>query len=123
MIKHSKPTIFEEKKLIKIIDQILRTGQLAEGQYTDLFEKELCKFFGSRYAVAVSSGSAALHLALLSLGVEKNSEVIIPVFCCSSVLNSVLYCGAKPVIVDFNPDEFNLSYEEVKKIYQKKLRQ
>jgi perosamine synthetase len=122
MIKHSKPTIVEEKKLLKIIDQILRTVQLAEGQYTDLFEKELCKFFGSKYAVSVSSGSAALHLALLSLGVEKNSEVIIPAFCCYAVLNSVLYCGARPVIVDVNPDEFNLSYEEVKKNISKKTK-
>jgi len=121
MIKHSKPTIVEEKKLLKFIKQILTSRQLAEGKYTLLFEKQLCQFFNSRYAVVVSSGSSALHLALLSLDVKK-SEVIIPAFCCSAVLNAVLYCGAKPVIVDVNPDEFNISYEEVKKNITKKTK-
>ncbi len=114
MIQHSKPTVVKGN-LIKIVKDILSTHQFSEGKYTFLFEKEICRVFKAKYAVVVSSGTAALHLALLSLDVKENTEVIIPAFCCQAVLNAVLYCGAKPVIVDVNPDEFNISYEEVKK--------
>ena len=122
MIRHSKPSVVEEKKMIKILMDIFSTRQFSEGKYTTLFEKNLCEVFGMEHAIVVSSGTAALHLALLSLGIGKGMDVIIPAFCCSAVLNAVLYTGARPVIVDVNPDEFNISYEEVKKNITKKTK-
>ncbi|MCS7232098.1 MAG: DegT/DnrJ/EryC1/StrS family aminotransferase [Elusimicrobiota bacterium] len=115
LIQHSKPTVIEKGKILELVKELLDTGRFAQGKYVSLFEQELSKFFGVKYAVCVSSGTSALHLALLSLNVDNNSEVIIPSFSCVAILNAVLMTGAKPVIVDVNLEDFNLSYEEVKK--------
>lgn len=122
MIHHSKPYIVDKKQIFQYIKQILDSNQLAENKFVQLFERQLCKFFGTKYAVCVSSGTSALHLALLSLGIDNNSEVIIPAFCCPAVLNAVLYTGAKPVIADVNLEDFNLSYEDVRKKVTKKTK-
>lgn len=122
MIQHSKPTIGKKEKLKEFIEDILNSQQYAEGKYVKIFEEKLSNFFSTKYAVVVSSGTAALHLALLSLGVDNNSEVILPSFSCFALLNAVLYTGAKPVIVDINHDEFNISYDEVKKNISKKTK-
>ena len=75
-----------------------------------LLEKKYAKFVGSKYAASCSSGTAALHLALLSLGIKEGDEVLIPDFAMASVAFAVSYCGARPVFVDvdnnygMNPD-------------------
>ncbi|MCX7715859.1 MAG: DegT/DnrJ/EryC1/StrS aminotransferase family protein [Endomicrobia bacterium] len=122
MIQHSKPTFIGYTKIIRFLKDILKSGYLSEGKFVRQFEEELCKFFGSKYAIGVSSGTAALHLALLSLGVDKNSEVIIPAYTCSAILNAVLYTQAKPVILDVNLSDFGISYEEVKKKITKRTK-
>lgn len=122
MINHSKPTILNEKEIINNIKKILNSGYLAEGKFVEEFEKELCKFFNMRYAVCVSSGTAGLFSSLLSLNVDNNSEVIIPAFTCPAVLNAVLSTQAKPVIVDVNLDDFNISYNEIKNHISKKTK-
>ncbi|MFN3550195.1 MAG: DegT/DnrJ/EryC1/StrS family aminotransferase [Endomicrobiia bacterium] len=122
MINHSRPTIVNKKQIIKQIKKILDSGYLAENKFVEKFEKELCKIFNTKYAVCVSSGTAGLFLSLLSLNVEKNSEVIIPAYTCSAVLNAVIYTQAKPVIVDVNSDDFSISYAEIKNNISKKTK-
>jgi len=90
------------------------------GRATKEFEKRFANYLSGGYAIAVDSGTSALHLALLALGVKKGDEVILPTYTCSAVLNAVNYVGATPVIVDINPNDFNISFERtLKKITEK----
>ncbi len=122
MISHSKPTVTDVKEINKFINRILKTNYLAEGHFVSEFEKKLSEKFRCKYAIATSSGTSALHLSLLALGVNEDSEVIVPAFSCNAILNAVLYCKAKPVIVDVNLDDLNISFEEVKKNITKKTK-
>lgn len=70
------------------------------GEYVNLFEKELAHFTGSKYAIAVVNGTAAIHIALLLAGVQRNDEVILPALNFVAGANAVTYCGAQPHFVD-----------------------
>ena len=122
MIPHSKPTIIEKKVILENIKKILNAEYLSENIFVEKFEQKVCRFFETKYAIAVSSGTSALHLALLALGVDENSEVIIPSFTCAALLNAILYIRAKPVIVDVDLDDFNIDFKEVKKYISKKTK-
>jgi dTDP-4-amino-4,6-dideoxygalactose transaminase len=112
MIPHSKPTI--EKDDIEAVTKVMRSLQVAIGPKTREFEKKLSAFIGVKDAVATSSGTTALHLALACLGVGKGDEVILPTGVCPSVLYCIHYCGAKPTLVDINLDDLNISVEDAK---------
>lgn len=114
MIKHSQPTIINKRRLWNYFKEIINSAQFAEGRFVEDFEKKLCEFFNLKYAVCVSSGSVALYTALLSLAVNEDSEVILPAYSCPALLNSVLQLRAKPVIVDVEIGDFNISYKEIK---------
>ncbi len=122
MIYHSQPAVVNLNELKRYINDILANKYFSENIYVKKFEEMLCNSFNSKYAISTSSGTSALYLSLLSLGIDGDSEVIIPSFSCSAVLNAVLYCNAKPVIVDVNLDDLNISYEEVKKHITKKTK-
>lgn len=113
MIEHSKPAIGEEENIA--VAKVIKSGYLAQGSITKAFEKELSAFIGAQGGVATSTGTLALHLALLSIGVCPQDEVIIPSYTCRSVLNAVQYCGAKPVLCDVNLDNYNICFEDTKK--------
>lgn len=112
-IKHSKPSICEED--MKGVTQSLKSCFLTQGQKVDEFEVNMRHFIGMKYALAVNSGVAALHLSLLALGVKEEDEVIIPSFVCTALLNAINYVGAKPVIVDINQEDFNISFKETRR--------
>ena len=99
--------VLEEDDVSEVV-RALRSGMLAQGDVTAALEKEMAAFVGVRHAAAVSSGTAALHLALLALGVGRGSEVIIPTFVCTALLNAVHYTDAAPVIVDIDPATGNM---------------
>lgn len=113
VIKHSLPTI--DNSDVKSVALVVRSGNLAQGKKVEKFEKGLAEFIGNKGAVAVSSGSAALHLALLGLGVGKKDEIIMPTYVCLALLNAVNYLGARPVLCDVDEEDFNISVKEVKK--------
>lgn len=113
MIQHSKPTIMLED--IKSVEKVMETGYLSQGNKVKEFEKELSKFIGVKYAIAVNSGTSALHLALLSLDVKENVEVIIPSLTCTALMNAINYVKAKPIIVDIDIDTLNISLDEIKR--------
>ncbi|MDY6953716.1 MAG: DegT/DnrJ/EryC1/StrS aminotransferase family protein, partial [Thermodesulfobacteriota bacterium] len=94
---------------------VLKTGQLVQGEKVLSLERALASFIGVKDAVAVSSGTAALHLALLSLGAGKGSEVILPSFVCPALLNAVHCVRATPVVVDIDPDTYNISISHIEK--------
>lgn len=115
MIPHNKPTIGKEE--IAAVAKVLRSGWIAEGKKVEEFENAVCRYIGiaKGSAVAVSSGTAALYLALLSLDIGKGKEVIIPTYVCSAVLHAVTQTGARPVLVDVDLGNLNSSFDEVRK--------
>lgn len=120
MIEHSKSTIGSEER--KNIVEVIKTNYLAEGETVRNFEKELCKYIGGKGAVATSTGTLAIHLALVCLGVGRKDEVIVPSYVCRSVLNAVLYSGARPVICDVNVEDYNISLGETLRKISRKTR-
>ena len=120
IIPHSRPSL--EASDIRAVAAAMRSGPLAQGPRVIEFEKRIARFIGKKNAAATSSGTAALHLALLSLDVKEHDEVILPSFVCSAVLNAVHYTGATPVLADIEPLTFNLSSETVKKAITRKTK-
>src|SRR5659263_208606 len=78
------------------------------GPHVDAFEREFCETVGVPYAAALSSGTAALHLALLMLGVGPGDEVIVSSFTFAATANAVMYVGATPVFIDSDPVNWNM---------------
>jgi len=102
----------EEWEVLKVI----RSKWLSTGPMTEKFEKAFSDYLGAGYAIAVSSGTAALHLALACLGLKKGDEVIVPSLTFSATANVVLYVGARPVFADIiGPENLTLSPQEVEK--------
>ncbi len=120
IIPHSRPSITQSD--ISAVSSVLESGQIAQGPVVGKFEKQFSDFVEKKEAAATSSGTAALHLALLALGVEENEEVIIPSFVCTAVLNAVLYTGANPVVADINPETYNISVDSVKEAITQKTK-
>lgn len=101
-------------KEIEYIKKAAESGWVSSlGYYVDKFEKDFSQYCGRKYGVSVSSGTAALHLALGALGIEKEDEVIIPNFTFIAVANTVLYQGAKPVLVDIEQDTWNIDPQKI----------
>jgi perosamine synthetase len=110
-IPHSRPTLGEEE--IKAVAEVMTSGQIAEGEVVKRFEKSFAAKIGVGDAVAVSSGTAALHLVLLAMGIGPADEVIIPSYVCSALLNAVQYVGATPVPAEIDPSTYNVDPDDV----------
>lgn len=100
------PSMGEEEWLA--VRQPIESGWVTQGPLVGAFEKEFARRHHVSYAIATSSGTTALHIALASLGVGPGDEVIVPAFTWVATANAVLYCGATPVFADINPVTFNL---------------
>ncbi|MGB6379072.1 MAG: DegT/DnrJ/EryC1/StrS family aminotransferase, partial [Syntrophobacteria bacterium] len=105
-ITHSRPSLDDEE--ILAIKNVLSSGQLAQGPQVQSFEEEFGRFLELLPGVATSSGTAALHLALLSLGVGPGDEVLLPSYVCSAPLHAAYHSGATPVLVDVDPTTGNM---------------
>ncbi len=88
--------------------RVVASGQLTMGPKVDEFERALATACGTAAAVAVSSGTAALHLAMLALGIGPGDEVIVPAYTFPATANAVELCGGRAVLVDVEPETFNL---------------
>ena len=106
----------------KIINKTLSQSMLTLGPQLEKFEADFCKYSKSKYAVAVSNCTAALHLSLMALGIKENDEVIIPDLTFVADANAVLACNAKPVVADINKENFFLSLSNIKKNITKKTK-
>ena len=112
MIPHSRPTIDQEE--INAAVAVLQSGRLAQGEQVLQFEKALASLIGVGGAVAVSSGTAALHLSLLALEISEGDEVVIPSFVCPALLNAIRYVRAVPVLADIGRETFNIDVRDLK---------
>jgi perosamine synthetase len=106
MIPIAKPIIGDEE--VEAVVRVLRSGMIAQGWEVYSFEREFADYVGVKHGVAVSSGTAALDIALKALGIGSGDEVITTPFTFIASANSILYQGAKPVFADIDPKTFNL---------------
>jgi perosamine synthetase len=111
MIPIAKPIIAEEE--VEEVVKVLKSGFIAQGPNVAEFEEQFADYVGVKYAVASSSGTTALHLALLAAGVNSGDEVITTPFTFAATGNSVLYVGAKPVFVDIDKETYNINTEKI----------
>ncbi len=103
--------------------RVLRSRWLSTGPMTERFEKAFSEYLGGGDAIAVSSGTAALHLALASLGMQEGEEVILPSLTFIATANAVLYAGGKPAFADIEGQEnLNISPREIEKKITEKTR-
>jgi perosamine synthetase len=120
MIPIAKPLIGEEEKTA--VMNVLNSGMLASGPKTEEFEKKFAEYVGTKHAIATTSGTTALHLGLLALGVTRGDEVILPAFSFIATANAVLFCDAVPVFCDVDQRTFNLDPQKIEKLITKKTK-
>ena len=120
MIPHSKPTLNKEEALA-VVD-VINSGYVSQGKVVERFESDMARYIGVKGGVAVNSGTAALHLSLIALGIKEGDDVAIPSYICPALLNAVNYTGARPLLIDINPDSYNISPADLKKKLTKKTR-
>ena len=116
----AKPYIRKEE--LAAVAKVLRSGVLSIGPEVVEFEKNFARRVGSKFACAVSSGTAGLHLALLAAGIKKGDEVITSPFSFIASANAILYVGAKPVFADVDLVTFNIDPEKIEKKINKKTK-
>jgi len=115
-----EPVVGEEE--IRSVSKVLRSGWLTEGQQTREFEDRVKKYVGVKYAVATTSCTTALELALRALDIGNGDEVIVPDFTHPATGNIVRMLGAKPVLVDVELSSYNIDLEDVEKAVTAKTR-
>jgi perosamine synthetase len=105
------------------ITECIKTGWISsQGNYVKQFEKMFAEFCQMPYALAVSNGTVALHLALETLGIGKGDEVIVPDITFAASINAVIYTGATPVLVDITSDTWTMSLSSLEKAITKKTK-
>ena len=103
-IRLARPDVGEQE--LAVVAEVLASGQLTMGPWVARFEEALARAVGTADAVAVSSGTAALHLAMLALGIGAGDEVIVPAYTFPATANAVELCGGRAVLVDVDPETF-----------------
>ena len=119
-IPMSRPSV--GKAELEKIAEVFASGWLGEGGVTEQFERELSAFTGAPSAIAVNTGTSALHLALHVLGVGRGDEVILPSMTFVSDPMAVMMAGAKPVFCDIEPETLNIDPRKVSALITPKTR-
>lgn len=102
------------KNTLKYVSECIKTGWISSaGSYITKFEEEFAKYLGVKHAITTTSGTTALHLAVASLGIGQDDEVIIPSLTMIAVPYAVLYTGAFPVVVDVESETYNIDPEKI----------
>lgn len=120
MIHMAKPQIGEEEK--QAVLEVMDSGIIAQGPRVKAFEDGFAQMCGVKHAVATSSGTTALHLAMLAHGIGDGDEVITSAFTFIASANSVLFTGARPVFVDIDPRTFNMDPAKIESAITKKTK-
>ena len=116
----AKPYITKREE--KCVLEVLRSGDLSLGPKYKEFEEKFAEFIGTKYACAVSSGTAGLHLAMIAADIKKGDEVITTPFSFISSANCILYTGAKPVFADIDPITYNMDPKKIEVKITKKTK-
>jgi perosamine synthetase len=107
MIEIANPSLGNDE--IQAVTDVLKSGTLVQGPKVADFEAAFASYIGTKYAIAVNSGTAALHAALLAAGIGEGDEVITTSFSFIATANAILFCNAKPVFVDIDETTFNIN--------------
>lgn len=107
----------------KYVNDCLKTNWISSaGKYVDLFEERFSRYCGRPHGIATTNGTTALHLAVAACGIGPGDEVVMPAFTIASTAFAVIYCGAKPVFVDCEPDTWNIDPEKIEKKITKRTK-
>ncbi len=118
MIPFSPPRI--DDKICEEVISALKSGWITTGPRTKLFEKKITEYCGNKNTICLNSATAGLEIILRWFGVTEGDEVILPAYTYSATANVIIHVGAKPVFVDVNQHDFNISVTEIEKAITKK---
>jgi dTDP-4-amino-4,6-dideoxygalactose transaminase len=113
---------FLENEIIEAIKETLLNAEFSGGAIIAKFERSFADYCGTKYCVAVNNGTSALHLAMITAGIKEGDEVILPANSFIATAWAPVYVGAKPVFVDCNPDDFEISIDDIKRKITKKTK-
>lgn len=116
----AKPIIGEEE--IENVVEVLKSGMIAQGPKVAEFEEKFAKWVGAKYAVATNSGTAALHVTLLSCGIGPGDEVITTPFTFIATGNAIVYTGATPVFADIDLETYNIDPDTIEDLITDKTK-
>jgi len=119
-IRLSMPAV--DKEDITAVTDTLQSGMLVQGPRAVEFEQKFASSVGVSYAVAVSSGTAALHCAVHALGIGPGDEVIVPSYTFVATANALLYAGVVPVFADIDPDTLCIDPDDIEKRITKRTK-
>jgi dTDP-4-amino-4,6-dideoxygalactose transaminase len=119
-ITFGSPAIGKEE--INAVTKCMKSGWIGTGPLVKKFENNFANYSKSKYAIAVGSCTAALHLSLNSISLNKGDEVIVPAMTFCSTVNSIIHSGYKPVLADVNFNTMNIDPEEIEKKISKKTK-
>ncbi|MDB4216817.1 DegT/DnrJ/EryC1/StrS family aminotransferase [Candidatus Pelagibacter sp.] len=111
-----------KKNLFLATSNLLDTGKYTNGTYVSKFEEKFKIFMSSKYCIAVNSGTSALHLSLIALGIKEGDEVLLPSISFVASAAAITYVGAKPVFVDINYDDWLIDVNKIEKQITKKTK-
>lgn len=114
--------VFVDDSLLEAVNEVFSSGIFSMGEKTKEFEKKFAEFTGVKHAIAVSNGTIAIEVALQSLGIKKDDEIIVPAHTTMPTIEPVLRIGAKPVFVDICEDTYTIDPEKIKKALTKKTK-
>lgn len=109
-------------KINRSIRQVFENSSFIKGPFLKQFEQDFAKYIGTKYTVGVASGTEALQLALIALDIKSGDEVILPVNTFVATAYSAMYLGAKPVLVDINPQTYNIDTDLIEQKITKRTR-
>lgn len=107
---------------VKEVVEALYSDFITSGPRVEKLEKVLCEITGAKYAVVVSNGTAALHLAAMAAGIQPGDEVIVSSITFAASSNCVLYCGGTPVFADINPETYNIDPDSIRRLITPKTK-
>ena len=110
-LSYGKQTV-DDSDIQAVVD-VLKSDYLTTGPFVKEFENKVANYVGAKYAVAVSNGTAALHMACLAAGIKEGDEVIVSSMTFAASANAVLYCGGTPVFADIDPMTYNIDPDRI----------
>lgn len=113
---------FFDREEVEEITQVLHSGWVTQGPKSQEFEERAKKYLGVRHAIAVANCTAALHLALLSIGIKKGDDVLVADYTYPATGHAVVYCGARPRFVDVDGRTYNMDPEKLKQRLTKRTK-
>ena len=119
-IPYAQPYITNED--VEAVTLAVKEKRLSQGVYVERFEKEFANHLGCKQAIATTNGTAALHLAVASLGIKPGDEVIVPSFTFIATANVALYMGAKPIFAEIDPKTYNIDPAGIEKAVSAKTK-